>query len=76
MPPMPELPDVCVYVEALRRQVAGQALERVAVLSPFVLRSYDPPLMPSPGASWARPAASASGSFSHSTTISLSCCTS
>jgi formamidopyrimidine-DNA glycosylase len=41
---MPELPDVCVYVEALRRQVAGQPLERVEVLSPFVLRSYDPPV--------------------------------
>jgi formamidopyrimidine-DNA glycosylase len=41
---MPELPDVCVYLEALERHVVGQKLERVQVLSPFVLRSYDPPL--------------------------------
>ncbi|MGZ5078971.1 MAG: Fpg/Nei family DNA glycosylase [Usitatibacter sp.] len=41
---MPELPDVCVYVEALARHVVGQPLERVRILSPFVLRSYEPPL--------------------------------
>lgn len=41
---MPELPDVVVYREALIRHVAGQRLERVTLLSPFVLRSYDPPL--------------------------------
>jgi|SRR5438128_751743 len=41
---MPELPDVTVYVEALQRRLAGQRLERVRVASPFVLRSYDPPL--------------------------------
>jgi formamidopyrimidine-DNA glycosylase len=39
---MPELPDVCVYVEALDRHVVGQRLERVRIASPFVLRSYDP----------------------------------
>jgi formamidopyrimidine-DNA glycosylase len=41
---MPELPDVCVYLEALERHVVGRRLERVKVLSAFVLRSYDPPL--------------------------------
>lgn len=41
---MPELPDVAVYVEALTRRIASQRLERVNLLSPFVLRSYDPPL--------------------------------
>ena len=41
---MPELPDVCVYLEALGRHVVGQRLERVQVPSPFVLRSYDPPI--------------------------------
>jgi formamidopyrimidine-DNA glycosylase len=41
---MPELPDVCVYLEALERKVAGQRLEKVQVLSPFVLRSVEPPL--------------------------------
>src|SRR5258708_10925854 len=41
---MPELPDVCVYLEALERKVVGQPLERVQVASPFVLRSFDPPI--------------------------------
>jgi formamidopyrimidine-DNA glycosylase len=41
---MPELPDVCVYLEALERHVAGQRLERMQIPSPFVLRSYDPPI--------------------------------
>jgi len=41
---VPELPDVVVYVEALRRHVAGERLERLNLLSPFVLRSVDPPI--------------------------------
>ena len=41
---MPEIPDVTVYVEALRRRVAGEPLEGYAVLNPFVLRSVEPPL--------------------------------
>ena len=41
---MPELPDVCVYLEALERTVVGRTLERIRLASPFVLRSYDPPL--------------------------------
>src|SRR5437773_12499340 len=41
---MPELPDVCVYLEALERKVVCRRLERIVVASPFVLRSYDPPL--------------------------------
>ena len=41
---MPELPDVEVYVEALRDRVAGHRLERVLVRNPFLLRSTSPPL--------------------------------
>ncbi len=41
---MPELPDVEVYVAHLRRRVLGRALERVRVASPFLVRSYEPPL--------------------------------
>jgi formamidopyrimidine-DNA glycosylase len=41
---MPELPDVVVYIEALRSHVAGRRLERIRLLSPFVLRSVDPPI--------------------------------
>jgi len=41
---LPELPDVVVYLEALGRHVVGQPLERIHLLRPFVLRSFDPPL--------------------------------
>ena len=42
--PMPELPDVTVYVEHLERLLTGQTLRRVRLASPFVLRSVAPPL--------------------------------
>jgi formamidopyrimidine-DNA glycosylase len=41
---MPELPDVTVYVEALEQRIVGQPLTAYAILSPFVLRSVEPPL--------------------------------
>jgi formamidopyrimidine-DNA glycosylase len=41
---VPELPDVVVYVEALTRHIVGQRLERLRLLSAFVLRSVDPPI--------------------------------
>jgi len=41
---VPELPDVTVYVEALGARVAGARLERVRLASPFVVRSFDPPI--------------------------------
>jgi formamidopyrimidine-DNA glycosylase len=41
---MPELPDITVYVEALDRHVLGRTLERVRIIKPFVLRSFDPPI--------------------------------
>ena len=41
---MPELPDVQVYLEALDRRIVGETLEKVRVVSPSLLRTYDPPL--------------------------------
>lgn len=41
---MPELPDVVVYLDALERFVVGRRLERLKLLSAFVLRSVDPPI--------------------------------
>jgi formamidopyrimidine-DNA glycosylase len=41
---VPELPDVTVYVEALRDRVEGRPLERVRLGSPFLLRTVEPPL--------------------------------
>jgi formamidopyrimidine-DNA glycosylase len=41
---VPELPDVTVYLEALERRILSARLERVRLLTPFLLRSVDPPL--------------------------------
>jgi formamidopyrimidine-DNA glycosylase len=41
---VPELPDVVVYIEALERRIVGARLTRVRLASPFLLRSFDPPL--------------------------------
>jgi formamidopyrimidine-DNA glycosylase len=41
---MPELPDITVYIEALESRILGQTLEVVRVVSPFLLRTADPPL--------------------------------
>jgi formamidopyrimidine-DNA glycosylase len=40
---MPELPDVLLYIHALRPRVVGSRLTRVRLVSPFLLRSTDPP---------------------------------
>ena len=39
---MPEFPDVVLYIEALKARIVGRRLERINLLSPFVLRSVDP----------------------------------
>ena len=41
---MPELPDIVTYVEALRERVVGRKLLSVRIHSPFVLRTFDPPI--------------------------------
>ncbi len=41
---MPELPDVVVYVEALRERLIGHSLRRALIRGPFLLRSTTPPL--------------------------------
>ena len=46
---MPELPDVSVYVEAIRERVAGHKLVRTIVKSPFLLRSTTPPISATAG---------------------------
>jgi formamidopyrimidine-DNA glycosylase len=40
---MPELPDITVYLECLRPRIEGQVLQGVDLVSPFLLRSVDPP---------------------------------
>jgi formamidopyrimidine-DNA glycosylase len=41
---MPELPDVTVYVEAIKSRAVGHKLVKAIVKSPFLLRSTAPPL--------------------------------
>jgi formamidopyrimidine-DNA glycosylase len=41
---MPELPDVELYLSALRPRVLGRAVDRARVASPFFVRTFDPPL--------------------------------
>jgi formamidopyrimidine-DNA glycosylase len=42
--PLPELPDITVYLDALERHIVGRRLTNIRVASPFLLRSVDPPL--------------------------------
>jgi formamidopyrimidine-DNA glycosylase len=41
---MPELPDIELYLHALRPRVVGHTLVGMRLASPFVLRSVDPPI--------------------------------
>jgi formamidopyrimidine-DNA glycosylase len=46
---VPELPDVEVYVEHLRRRIVGQPLEHARIASAFLVRSFDPPIRAAEG---------------------------
>ena len=46
---MPELPDIVVYIDALRPRIQGQHLERVRIASPFLLRTAVPPVSDAEG---------------------------
>ena len=41
---MPELPDIELYLHALRPRIVGKRVERIRLASPFLLRSIDPPV--------------------------------
>ncbi len=41
---MPELPDVNVYIEALSERVLDHPIEKIRIGSPFILRSFEPPI--------------------------------
>jgi formamidopyrimidine-DNA glycosylase len=41
---VPELPDIETYLACLRPRIVGQRLDHVRIVSPFVLRSFDPPI--------------------------------
>lgn len=41
---MPELPDIEAYLTALRPRIQGKPIQKIRILSPFVLRTFDPPI--------------------------------
>jgi formamidopyrimidine-DNA glycosylase len=41
---MPELPDVTVYIEALAERVLNHPILKIRLASPFILRSFEPPI--------------------------------
>ena len=41
---MPELPDIELYLHALRPRILNQRLEGIRIASPFLVRSFEPPL--------------------------------
>jgi formamidopyrimidine-DNA glycosylase len=41
---VPELPDIEMYLSVLEPRVVGQTLHRATIVSPFVLRTFDPPI--------------------------------
>ena len=41
---MPELPDIVVYLEALRPRILSQTLQTARIASPFLVRTVDPPI--------------------------------
>jgi len=46
---LPELPDIAVYLDALKRRVEGARLLKVRLLNPFLLRTAVPPIADAEG---------------------------
>ncbi|MEP7049013.1 MAG: DNA-formamidopyrimidine glycosylase family protein [Pseudomonadota bacterium] len=46
---MPELPDVAIYIERLSALCSGRVLSRARLKSPFLVRSFEPPLSAAEG---------------------------
>jgi formamidopyrimidine-DNA glycosylase len=41
---MPELPDISAYITALEPRILGEPIEHIRLVSPFLLRTVDPPI--------------------------------
>jgi len=41
---LPEYPDIVIYIERLTNFLKGQALRGIRIVSPLLLRTFDPPL--------------------------------
>ena len=46
---VPELPDIAAYIGALESRILGAPLEHVRIGSPFLLRTFEPPLTDAEG---------------------------
>jgi formamidopyrimidine-DNA glycosylase len=46
---VPELPDIEVYVDHLRRRIVARPLEGLRIASPFLVRSFEPPVREAQG---------------------------
>ncbi len=46
---MPELPDILLYINALRPRVIDRRIERIRLVAPFLLRSVDTPISSAEG---------------------------
>jgi formamidopyrimidine-DNA glycosylase len=46
---MPELPDVTVYIEALSERVLNHPIQKIRIGSPFIVRSFEPPIREAEG---------------------------
>jgi len=46
---MPELPDITIYIEALESRLLNQPLEKIRLASPFLLRTFEPPISSAEG---------------------------
>jgi len=46
---MPELPDILAYIDALETKILNQPIQDIRVISPFILRSFDPPIQDAVG---------------------------
>lgn len=41
---MPELPEIELYLSALRDRILGEPIERIRILSPSLLKTFEPPV--------------------------------
>ncbi len=46
---MPELPDITAYISAMQPRVVGQTIQGIRIVSPFLLRTAQPPISAAEG---------------------------
>ena len=46
---MPELPDIIVYLDCLKPRIQHQPLERIRLVNPFLLRTFEPAIQEAEG---------------------------